>query len=41
MFLQKYLNDVEYDLLLDKYDEEFISNINEDKFEINYRYLVK
>lgn len=40
MFLQKYLNDVEYDLLLNKYDEEFISNINEEKFEINYRYLV-
>lgn len=40
MFLQKYLNDVEYDLLLNKYDEEFISNINEEKFEINYGYLV-
>jgi hypothetical protein len=40
MFLLKYLNDIEYDLLLNKYDEEIISSINENNFEINYRYLV-
>ena len=41
MFLLNYLNDLEYELVLNKYDEEIINGINIDNFDINYRYLAK
>lgn len=40
MFLENIISDNEYRELIEKYDEEFLNNINYDLFMKNYKYLI-
>ena len=40
MFLNKYLNEFNYNLIINNYEEEFLNSLNEEKFLSNY-YIFK
>ena len=41
MFLENYLDDTYYDLVLDNYKYEYLENIDQDNFKLVYDILVK
>ena len=41
MFLYKYLNAINYEEILDSYDEHFLKNLEEKKFIIIYKIFIK